>query len=77
MTGPRTSTLDTVDLLDIYGQWENVRSFANDTGTNYETMKKRVYRMAKKGLVETRVESGQLYVRPNPHWGGQEAPDGQ
>ncbi len=77
MTGPRTSTLDTVDLLDIYGQWESVRSFANDTNTNYNTMKKRVFRMAKKGLVETRTHNGQLYVRPNPHWCEQEAPDGQ
>ena len=71
MTGTRQTTLDTVDLLDIYGQWESVRTFANDTGVSYPTMAKRVHRMAKKGLVELRVHNARLQVRPNPNWGGQ------
>ena len=69
MTGPRATTLDTVDQLDVYGQWESVRSFANDTGTSYETMLKRVRMMEKKGLVELRISDGRLQVRPNPNWG--------
>ena len=71
MTGTRQTTLDTVNLLDLYGGWESVRTFANDTGVSYDTMKSRVYKMAQRGLVETQVHDHQLWVRPNPHWGGQ------
>ncbi len=71
MTGPHQTTFDTVDLLDIYGQWETVRSFANDTNVTYDTMRARVYRMKQRGLVETQVHENQLWVRPNPEWGGQ------
>ena len=65
MTGTRQTT------LDIYGQWESVRTFANDTGVSYPTMAKRVHRMAKRGLVELRTTDAGLEVRPNPEWGGQ------
>ena len=71
MTGTRQTTLDTVDLLDHYGGWESVRTFANDTNVSYPTMAKRVHRMAKKGLVELRATDAGLEVRPNPNWGGQ------
>ena len=71
MTGTRQTTLDTVDLLDVYGQWESVRTFANDTNVTYTTMAKRVHRMAAKGLVELRTYENQLWVRPNPNRGGQ------
>ena len=71
MTGPRQTTLDTVNLLDLYGGWESVRTFANDTNVSYNTMNKRVHRMAAKGLVELRTTGAGLEVRPNPNRGGQ------
>ena len=71
MRGPQASTIDTLETLDLYGGWKSVRGFANDTATAHSTMVKRVLRMAKQGLVETRTHDGQLQVRPNPERGGQ------
>ena len=71
MTGTRQTTLDTVETLDLYGGWETVRTFANDTNVAYTTMAKRVHRMAKRGLVELRINDDRLEVRPNPNWGRQ------
>ena len=69
MTGVNKSTRDTVELLDVYGDWQEVRTFANDTGVTYETMVKRMRSIKKRGLVETRVVDGRLQVRANRDWG--------
>ena len=69
MTGVNESTQDTIDQLDLYGEWEDIRSFANDSGVKYETMAKRMRSIEKKGLVKTRTIHGRLQVRANRDWG--------
>ena len=69
MTGVNKSTQDTIDQLDLYGEWEDIRSFANDMGVTYNTMAKRMRAIEKKGLVETRTIHGRLQVRANRDWG--------
>ena len=69
MTKINRSTQTYVDTLEVYGQWEDVRSFAQNSGVQYETMAKRMKAIAKKGLVETRTIDGRLQVRANRDWG--------
>ena len=69
MTGVNKSTQAYVDTLEVYGQWEDIRSFAHNSGVTYETMAKRMKAIEKKGLVETRTIHGRLQVRANRDWG--------
>ena len=69
MTGVNKSTQAYVDTLEVYGQWEDVRSFAQNSGVQYTTMAKRMRSIEKKGLVETRTIDGRLQVRANRDWG--------
>ena len=69
MTPINRSTQAYVDTLEVYGQWEDVRSFAHNNGVQYETMAKRMRAIEKKGLVKTRTIHGRLQVRANRDWG--------
>ncbi len=42
------------DLLVLSGEWEPLRSLAQDTGRSYETTRRSVVRWKRQGLVETR-----------------------
>ena len=69
MTPINRSTQAYVDTLEVYGQWEDVRSFAQNSGVQYATMAKRMRTIEKKGLVETRIIHSRLQVRANRNWG--------
>ncbi len=43
------------DLLALSGEWEPLRSLAQDSGRSYETTRRSVTRWKREGLVETRV----------------------
>ncbi len=54
------------DLLVLSGEWEPVRSLAQDSGKSYETTRTLIGRWERNGLVETR----QVELGNNPGWRG-------
>ncbi len=57
------------DLLVLSGEWEPVRSLAQDSGRSYAAARRSVHRWETEGLVETRL----VYLGNSYTWRGNDS----